>query len=234
MTSVEEIASRLVDEAKPPAIPKPRRCPISRPKPAPDLRINQQIQAREVRLIDTDGTQHGVPLARGVGHRRSQRSLDLVEMAATAVPPVCRIMDYGKFRYRKEKGGRNRRRSDVRHRQGSQDGLPDGRSRRRTSRWPTSASSSTRAAREGLGVLSRTCDHSSRDGREEMLDRSMKKIEGREQHGAQSSSRGPQHVDDAGRSRDDWPERAVADIEWRFLPAVTRRWKLQGARTCRR
>jgi translation initiation factor IF-3 len=55
-----------------------------------------------VRLIDVDGTQNVVPLARAL-EIANQRSLDLVEVAATAVPPVCRIMDYGKFRYLQRK-----------------------------------------------------------------------------------------------------------------------------------
>jgi len=70
--------------------------------PTPSVRINQQIRAREVRLIDVDGTQNVVPLARAL-EIANQRSLDLVEVAATAVPPVCRIMDYGKFRYLQRK-----------------------------------------------------------------------------------------------------------------------------------
>jgi translation initiation factor IF-3 len=55
-----------------------------------------------VRLIDVDGTQNVVPLTRAL-EIANQRSLDLVEVAATAVPPVCRIMDYGKFRYMQRK-----------------------------------------------------------------------------------------------------------------------------------
>jgi len=70
--------------------------------PIPSIRINQQIRAREVRLIDVDGTQNVMPLARAL-EIANQRSLDLVEVAATAVPPVCRIMDYGKFRYLQRK-----------------------------------------------------------------------------------------------------------------------------------
>ena len=70
--------------------------------PTPSVRINQQIRAREVRLIDIDGAQDVVPLARAL-EIANQRSLDLVEVAATAVPPVCRIMDYGKYRYMQRK-----------------------------------------------------------------------------------------------------------------------------------
>ncbi|MGH7821786.1 MAG: translation initiation factor IF-3 [Candidatus Binatia bacterium] len=75
---------------------------MQRPASTPSVRINQQIRAREVRLIDVDGTQNVVPLTRAL-EIATQRSLDLVEVAATAVPPVCRIMDYGKFRYMQRK-----------------------------------------------------------------------------------------------------------------------------------
>jgi translation initiation factor IF-3 len=70
--------------------------------PTPSVRINQQIRAREVRLIDVDGTQNVIPLTRAL-EIANQRGLDLVEVAATAVPPVCRIMDYGKYRYMQRK-----------------------------------------------------------------------------------------------------------------------------------
>ncbi len=53
-------------------------------------------------MIDVDGTQNVVPLPRAL-EIANQRNLDLVEIAPTAVPPVCRIMDYGKFRYTQRK-----------------------------------------------------------------------------------------------------------------------------------
>ncbi len=70
--------------------------------PTPSVRINQQIRAREIRLIDVDGTQTVMPVSRAL-EIAVQRGLDLVEVAAAAVPPVCRIMDYGKFRYTQRK-----------------------------------------------------------------------------------------------------------------------------------
>ncbi|HSD10489.1 MAG TPA: translation initiation factor IF-3 [Candidatus Binatia bacterium] len=81
--------------------------------PTPSVRINQQIRAREVRLIDVDGTQNVVPLARAL-EIANQRSLDLVEVAATAVPPVCRIMDYGKYRYLQRKKAAESRKKATR------------------------------------------------------------------------------------------------------------------------
>ncbi len=81
--------------------------------PTPSVRINQQIRAREVRLIDVDGTQNVVPIARAL-EIANQRSLDLVEVAATAVPPVCRIMDYGKYRYMQRKKAAESRKKATR------------------------------------------------------------------------------------------------------------------------
>jgi translation initiation factor IF-3 len=70
--------------------------------PAPDQnehRTNDRIRAREVRLIDQDGAQLGVkPLPEALAIAR-QMDLDLVEVAAEANPPVCRIMDYNRFKY---------------------------------------------------------------------------------------------------------------------------------------
>src|SRR3954453_5846070 len=62
-------------------------------------RINDRIRAREVRLVGADGSQIGIkPLPEAIAIAREQE-LDLVEVAAQANPPVCRIMDYGKFKY---------------------------------------------------------------------------------------------------------------------------------------
>jgi translation initiation factor IF-3 len=61
--------------------------------------MNERIRAREVRLVDTDGTQLGIkPLPEALSIARAQ-DLDLVEVAPEANPPVCRIMDYGKFKF---------------------------------------------------------------------------------------------------------------------------------------
>ncbi|HET97739.1 MAG TPA: translation initiation factor IF-3 [Desulfurivibrio alkaliphilus] len=62
-------------------------------------RINQQIRCDEVRLIDADGAQVGVMSPREALVRAEESGLDLVEVSPTAKPPVCRIMDYGKYRY---------------------------------------------------------------------------------------------------------------------------------------
>lgn len=67
------------------------------------LRINEQIRVREVRLIDENGEQKGiVPTLEALKMARDL-SLDLVEVAPTANPPACKILDYGKYRFEMEK-----------------------------------------------------------------------------------------------------------------------------------
>ena len=71
-----------------------------------DLMINDQIRDKEVRLIGEDGEQLGVMPARDALQMAKDAELDLVKIAPTAKPPVCKIIDYGKYRYelaRKEK-----------------------------------------------------------------------------------------------------------------------------------
>ena len=82
--------------------------PFSRPQPGqPQHRINGKIRAREVRVIGIDGQQVGImDLAAAINLAR-QSAVDLVEIAATAVPPVCRIVDYGKFKYELSKKERD-------------------------------------------------------------------------------------------------------------------------------
>ena len=67
------------------------------------VRVNQQIRISPVRLIDSDGSQVGVVSLEEARQIALTRELDLVEVAPTARPPVCRIMDYGKFKYRENK-----------------------------------------------------------------------------------------------------------------------------------
>ncbi len=74
-----------------------------------EFRINDRIRVREVRLIDEENQQVGVvPLYEALQMARD-RGLDLVEVAPNAVPPVCRILDYGKFKYEQSKKEREAR-----------------------------------------------------------------------------------------------------------------------------
>lgn len=77
-----------------------RRCLIeAREGKRGDLRINRRIRVPEVRLIDHDGSQLGVFITSEALRRAEDVGLDLVEISPTARPPVCKIMDYGKYKY---------------------------------------------------------------------------------------------------------------------------------------
>jgi translation initiation factor IF-3 len=68
-----------------------------------EQRINEMIQVREVRLIDSEGQQRGImPTAEALGLAR-EAELDLVEVSPNANPPVCKLLDYGKYKFELEK-----------------------------------------------------------------------------------------------------------------------------------
>ncbi len=69
---------------------------------AKDLRLNQAIRVKEVRLITDDGDQDVVAIEDAID-RANQAGMDLVEIAPQATPPVCKIMDYGKYKFEQEK-----------------------------------------------------------------------------------------------------------------------------------
>jgi translation initiation factor IF-3 len=76
--------------------------------------INEQIRDREVRVIGADGTQLGIMSAKEAYKLAQEAELDLVKIAPTAKPPVCKIIDYGKYRYeqaRKEKEARKKQKT---------------------------------------------------------------------------------------------------------------------------
>ena len=70
------------------------------------IRTNERIRAREVRVIDENGEQLGVMLPFEALKIARERTLDLVEISPNAVPPVCKIQDYGKYLYEKDKSDR--------------------------------------------------------------------------------------------------------------------------------
>ncbi|MDP8233502.1 MAG: translation initiation factor IF-3 [Candidatus Saelkia tenebricola] len=75
----------------------------NRGKPQRRTNINHWIKAERIRLIDADGTQIGiVPLEEGL-KLAEQQSLDLVEIAGQTNPPVCRVLDFSKFKYQQDK-----------------------------------------------------------------------------------------------------------------------------------
>ncbi|MFA6078426.1 MAG: translation initiation factor IF-3 [Candidatus Omnitrophota bacterium] len=68
-----------------------------------DIRINLRIRAKEVRVIDNEGNQLGVLTVPDAVKKAEEVGLDLVEIAPSAIPPVCRIMDYSRYKYEQEK-----------------------------------------------------------------------------------------------------------------------------------
>jgi translation initiation factor IF-3 len=68
-----------------------------------ELLINEEIRDKEIRVIDSDGSQLGILSAREAMQIAAEKNLDLVKIAPQATPPVCRIMDYGKYRFEQAK-----------------------------------------------------------------------------------------------------------------------------------
>jgi len=75
------------------------------------LRINEEIRVPEVRFVGTDGEQLGIIPIKQALKIAAEKGLDLVEVAPTAKPPVCRIMDYGKYRFEQSKREREARKN---------------------------------------------------------------------------------------------------------------------------
>ena len=92
---------------------RPRR--FVRPeRPAePKTRINEAIRAPKMRVVDENGEQLGIKTRDEALALAHERDLDLVEVAANADPPVCRIMDYGKYRYEQEQKAKTARKHQT-------------------------------------------------------------------------------------------------------------------------
>jgi len=96
---------RFTIARRPPFRPEPRR--------EPDTRINEQIRAQQVRVVDPDAGQHGIyPIEQALAMAQ-QRGLDLVEIAGQADPPVVKIMDFGKYRYEQQKKEKEQRKKQA-------------------------------------------------------------------------------------------------------------------------
>ncbi len=76
-------------------------------------RMNNMIRVPEIRCIDEDGEQMGIIPTRQALTRAHETGLDLVEINATAKPPVCRIMDHGKFKYEQDKKKKEQKKKQV-------------------------------------------------------------------------------------------------------------------------
>jgi translation initiation factor IF-3 len=79
----------------------------------PQVRINEAIRVPRVRLVDSDGTQIGIKTTDEALEYAFGKNLDLVEIAASADPPVCRVMDYGKYRYEQEQKAKTARKHQL-------------------------------------------------------------------------------------------------------------------------
>ena len=72
---------------------------LRRYKTISELMLNEQIRDKEIRLVGEDGEQLGIMSAKDALKMAKEAGLDLVKIAPTAKPPVCKIVDYGKYRY---------------------------------------------------------------------------------------------------------------------------------------
>lgn len=68
-----------------------------------DIQINEEIRDKELRVISSDGKQLGIMSSKEALALAEQKNLDLVKIAPQSVPPVCKIMDYGKYRFEQAK-----------------------------------------------------------------------------------------------------------------------------------
>lgn len=91
----------IIDDRGGESIAIPRR--PYRPNRTDKTRINKNIRSREVRVIDPDGTQIGIIPTQEALAAAADFGLDLVEVSPNADPPVCKIMDYGRYRYEQTK-----------------------------------------------------------------------------------------------------------------------------------
>jgi translation initiation factor IF-3 len=92
---------------------RPRRFIRDERPQLPQTRINDAIRVPRVRLIDVDGAQLGIKTTDEAREYAYDKNLDLVEVAATADPPVARVMDYGKYRYEQEQKAKLARKHQV-------------------------------------------------------------------------------------------------------------------------
>jgi translation initiation factor IF-3 len=106
LTPARDLSGAAAGGGRPPT-PSEEAEPIA--KPQSFTRINEAIRVPQVRLIGADGSQVGVVDTTRALEMASAAELDLVEVAPEARPPVCRIMDYGKYRYDKEKKAKEAR-----------------------------------------------------------------------------------------------------------------------------
>src|SRR5689334_21908512 len=98
---------------------------------APQIRVNHRIRVPEVRVVLEDGGMLGVMSTQQALREAEERGLDLVEVNPKAAPPVCKILDFGKFKYEEKKRARGETQADRRRGEGEQAPAEDRRPRPR-------------------------------------------------------------------------------------------------------
>ncbi|HYE74378.1 MAG TPA: translation initiation factor IF-3 [Blastocatellia bacterium] len=83
------------------------------PQKGPQVRVNERIRVKEVRVIDEDGQQLGIMTPQQAVQVARERGYDLVEVAPQANPPVCRIIDFGKYLYEQKKRAHEAKKKQV-------------------------------------------------------------------------------------------------------------------------
>lgn len=123
MCALEKIATLFI-QLEEWSIKGGKRIPTARPN-----RINDEIRVNEVRLTGLDGEQLGVMSVRDALEKAEEAGVDLVEISPNAEPPVCRIMDYGKFLYEKSKSQKEQKKKqkvvqvkEIKFRPGTDEG----------------------------------------------------------------------------------------------------------------
>ena len=127
-------------------MPVPRRFDRQPPERDP-TRINERIRVPEIRLIDETGQQVGIMKTQDALRYAQERDLDLVEVAADAKPPVCRVLDYSKYKYEQNQKQKAARKHQTQINVREIDSARRSRSTTTTPRRATSSASSRRATR---------------------------------------------------------------------------------------
>ena len=87
----------------------PVRAPYSPPSDDEKIRVNERIRVPQVRVVDSDGQQLGILDTKLALEKAREQDLDLIEIAPNAVPPVCKILDFGKYKFQLAKKERDSR-----------------------------------------------------------------------------------------------------------------------------
>lgn len=113
---VSAVVQELTDQIPQGFYSKTASCRSTKIAEQREARVNWRIRTREVRVISEDGEQLGIMPTQTAVELAEERGLDLVEVAAKSMPPVCRIMDFGKHKYEQKKKSQEARSRQRSHR----------------------------------------------------------------------------------------------------------------------